>query len=56
MQYLKKEESDEDDFFHTGKHESFLQIDTILMGMIKHSQSCQNSKFAMSLQNLKKES
>ena len=33
-----------------------LQIDTmILMGMVKHSQSSQNSKFAMSLQYLKKE-
>ena len=27
----------------------------ILMGMVKHSQSSQNSKFAMSLQYLKKE-
>ena len=25
------------------------------MGMVKHSQSCQNSKFAMALQYLKKE-
>ena len=33
-----------------------LQIDTmILMGMVKHSQSSQSSKFAMSLQYLKKE-
>ena len=58
LQYLKKEVSDEEaiDFLHADKHESLLQIDTmILMGMVKHSQSSQNSKFAMSLQYLKKE-
>ena len=38
-------------FLHADKHESFLQID-IMMGIVKHSQ---NSKFAMSLQCLKKE-
>ena len=54
--YLKKEVSDEVDSLHADKHESLLQIDTmILMGMVKHSQSSQNSKFAMSLQYLKKE-
>ena len=46
-------------FLNADKHESFesfLQIDTmILIGMIKHSQSSQNSKFAMSLQYIKKE-
>ena len=43
-------------FLHADKHESLLQIDTmILMGMVKHSQSSQNSKFAMSSQYLKKE-
>ena len=48
--------SDEVDSLHADKHESLLQIDTmILMGMIKHSQSSQNSKFAISLQYLKKE-
>ena len=48
--------SDEFDFLHADMHESLLQIDTmILMGMVKHSQSSQNSKFAMSLQYLKKE-
>ena len=55
LQYLKKV-SDEVDFLHPDKHESLLQIDTmILMGMVKHSQSSQNNKFAMSLQYLKKE-
>ena len=54
--YLKKEASDEVDSWHTDNHESLLPIDTmILMGMVKHSQSSQNSKFAMSLQYLKKE-
>ena len=28
LQYLKKEVSDEVDFFHADKQESFLQIDT----------------------------
>ena len=56
LQYLKKELSDEVDFLHADKHESLLQIDSmILMGMVKHSQSSQNRKFAMSLQYLKKE-
>ena len=56
LQYLKKEVSDEVDFSHADKHESSIQIDTmILMGMVKHSQISQNSKFAMSLQCLKKE-
>ena len=44
------------DLLHADKHESLLQIDSmILMGMVKHSQSSQNSEFAMSLQCLKKE-
>ena len=57
MQYLKKEVSDEDKhFLHADKHESLLQIDTmILMGMVKHSQIPQTSKFTISLQYLKKE-
>ena len=56
LQHLKKEVSDAVDFLHADKHESLLQIDTmILMEMVKYSQSSQNSKFAMSLQYLKKE-
>ena len=44
LQYLKKEVSDEVDFLHADKHENFLQSDTmILMGMVKHLQSSQNS-------------
>ena len=30
LQYLKKEVSDEVDFLHANKHESFLQIDTMI--------------------------
>ena len=56
LQYLKKEVSDVIGLFHPDKHESLLQIDTmILLGMIKHSHSFQNSKFAMSLRYLLKE-
>ena len=52
----KKELSDEIDFLHADKHESWLQIGVmILIGMVKHSQSFKNSEFAMSLQYLKKE-
>ena len=47
---------DEVDFLPADKHESLLQIDTmILMGIAKHSQSSQNSKLAMFLQYLKEE-
>ena len=56
LQYLKKELSDEVDFLHADKHESLLQIDSmILIGMVNHSQNSQNSKFAISLQYLTKE-
>ena len=55
LQYLKKELSDEVDFLHAGKHEILLQIDSmILMGIVKHSQSSQNSMFTMSLCNISK--
>ena len=41
---------------HADKQENLLQIDSmILMGMVKHSQISQNSKFALTLQYLKKE-
>ena len=69
LQYLKKEVRDEVDFLHVDKHQSFLQVDfntlgikdaykvilSLLLGMIKHSQSTQSNKFAISLQYLKKE-
>ena len=44
------------DYLHTGRHENSLQTYAmILLGMVKHFQSSQNSKFAMCLQYLKKE-
>ena len=47
---------DEIDFLHPNKHESLLQIDTMtLIGIVKHSQSFQNSKVTMSSQSIKKE-
>ena len=56
MQHLWKELSDEVDFWHADKHESLLQLESmILMGIDKHSQSSQNRGFAMFLQYLKKE-
>ena len=40
--------NDEVDFLHAAKHENLLQIDSmILMDMVKHFQSCQNSKFTI---------
>ena len=51
---LRRNLNDEVDFLHGDKHESLLQIHTIiLMGMVKHFQSSQNSKLAMSFQYLK---
>ena len=56
-------------FWHVDKHQSFLQVDfntlgikdaykvilSLLLGMIKHSQSTQGNRFQISLQYLKKE-
>ena len=51
-----KEVSDEVEFLHPEEHEGFLQINImVLIGMVKHSQSSQSSKFAMALQYLKQE-
>ena len=56
LQYLKREVNDEVDFLHAGKHENLPQIEAmILMGMVKHFQSSQNSRFTMYVQYLKKE-
>ena len=38
---MKKELSDNVDFLHADKHETLLQIDMILIGIVKHSQSFQ---------------
>ena len=46
--------NDKVDFLHAGKHKNLLQIDTmILIRMVKHSQSYENSKLTMSLQYFK---
>ena len=51
LQYVKKEVSDEVDILHPDKHESLLQIGTmILMGIVKNSRSSQNNEFVMSSQ------
>ena len=69
LQYLKKQIRDEVEFLDVGKHQSFLRADfntfgvkvsyklilSLLMYVIKHSQSTQSNKFAISLQCLKKE-
>ena len=61
LQYLKKEGRDEVDFLHADKHQSLLQVDfntlsikvfckfilSLLMGMIRHSQSTQSNKLAI---------
>ena len=67
LQYLKKKEvGDEVDFLHADKHQNFIQVYfntlgikvsykvilSLLIGMIKHSQSTQSKKFAISLQCL----
>ena len=49
-QYLKKEVSDKTEFLHPDKHESLLQVDTmILMGMVKHSQRSQSSQCQLTM-------
>ena len=69
LQYLKKKVGDEVEFLHADKNESLQQVDfntlgikvsykvilSLLMGMIKYSQSTQSNKFAISLQYLKNE-
>ena len=46
LQYFKKEVSDEVDFLHADKHESFLQVDTMIFdGNGQAFQSSQNCKF-----------
>ena len=43
-------------FLHADEHEGFLQINTmVLIEMVKHFQTSQNKKFAISRQYLKQE-
>ena len=65
LQYLKKQGRDEVDFFHTDKHQSFVQVDfntfgikisykvilSLFIGRSKHSQSTPSNKFIISLQS-----
>ena len=69
LQYLKKEVKDKLYFLHADKHQSFVQVDlhtlsikvfykvilSLLMGMIKHSQSTQTNKLVKALQYLTNE-
>ena len=69
LQRLNKEVRDEVDFLHADKHQSFLQVDfntlgikvfyklmlSLLMDMIKHSQSTKRNKFGRSLHYLEKQ-
>ena len=69
LQYLKILVRNEVDFLDADKHQGSLQANfntfgikisykvilSLLIGMIKHSQSTQNNKFVISLQYLKKE-
>ena len=49
-----KEVNYEVDFLHVEEDVGFQQINTmVLIGMVKHSHSSQNSNFVMSLQYLK---
>ena len=44
LQYLKKEVSDEVEFQNAGKHQNFLQVDTIfLMGLARHAENTKTS-------------
>ena len=68
IQYIQQRVRDEIPFLHADKHQRFLQnyfntlgvkvsyklILLLLIGMIKHSQSTQIDKFAISLQYFKK--
>ena len=52
IQYLKKEVNDEVYFWHPDKHDSFLLVDSIILG-IQLCPKYPNNKFAISLQYLK---
>ena len=65
----KKQVRDEIDFLHADKYQNFLQVDfktpsirvfwkvilSLLLGMIKHSQSTQSNKLPIALRYLKNE-
>ena len=59
LQNLMENLKNEVDFLPSDKHQTFLQINTLIPSfyvcVARHAQITQNSKFAMSLQYLKKE-
>ena len=54
LQYLKENGKNEVGFLLADKHQRFLQIDTIILGVARHAQITQNNKFATSRKYLKK--
>ena len=54
LQFLKQIGKNEVSFSLADKHQGFLQIDTIILGVARHAQITQNNEFAISLQYLKK--
>ena len=54
LQYLKENGKNEVGFLFADKHQRFLQIDTIILGVARHAQITQNNKFSISLQYLQK--
>ena len=58
LQYIKENRKNEVDFLPTDKHQRFLQINTIILGVCcyaSHVQVTQNNNVSISLQYLKKE-
>ena len=69
LQLLKKEVRNGVDFLHADKHQSFLQVDyntlsikvfyklilSLLIDIIKHSQSTQSNKLTIALKYLRNE-
>ena len=47
LQYLKENENNKVGIFLADKHQRFLQINTIILAVVRHVQITQNSKFAI---------
>ena len=54
LQYIKENRKNEAVFLFADKHQTSLQIDTIILGTARHAKITQNNKFTISLQYLKK--
>ena len=54
LQYLKENGKNEAGFLLADKHQKFLQIDTVILGVARHAQIAQKNKFAICLQYLQK--